>query len=299
MPELPEVETVRRGLAPALEGRRIVSAETRRADLRWPFPERFAQRLTGRRVAHVGRRAKFLTIDLEDEGQEGGGLTWIAHLGMTGRFEVEREADRLAPGAFYHEPGRLAAHDHVVVALDDGARVIYNDPRRFGAMDLTPSDALGDHPWLRALGIEPTGNGLSADTLAGANAGTHAPLKGALLDQRRVAGLGNIYVCEALHRARLSPFREARTLARKDGTGGERAERLALAIREVLAEAIAAGGSTLRDYRDAKGGKGAMQQRFRAYDREGAPCPTPGCRGVIARAVQSGRSTFHCPACQR
>ena len=293
MPELPEVETVRRGLAPALEGRRIVAVDLRRPDLRWPLPDGFADRLAGRRVLGVGRRAKFLTIGLDD------GQTWIAHLGMTGRFQVEGAGGLHDPGAFYFETARLTAHDHVVLDLDDGARLTYNDPRRFGAMDLWPSDALDAHPWLAALGIEPTGNALSAPALAAVMAGARTPLKAALLDQRRVAGLGNIYVCEALHRARLSPFREARTLARKDGSAGVRAERLTRAIREVLAEAIAAGGSTLRDFRGADGASGAMQQRFRAYDRAGEPCPTPGCRGVIARAVQSGRSTFHCPACQR
>ena len=293
MPELPEVETVRRGLAPAIEGRRIARAETRRADLRWPFPEGFAERLTGRRILGVGRRAKFLTIALDD------GATWIAHLGMTGRFQVDAPDGLHDPGAFYHESARLLAHDHVVLALDDGARLTYNDPRRFGAMDLAATAELDRHPWLAGLGLEPTGNALDAASLACVMAGSRAPLKAALLDQRRVAGLGNIYVCEALHRARLPPFREARTLARKDGGPGLRAQRLAEAIREVLAEAIAAGGSTLRDFRGADGTSGAMQQRFRAYDRAGEACPTPGCRGVIARAVQSGRSTFYCPQCQR
>lgn len=293
MPELPEVETVRRGLCPALEGRRIAKAETRRADLRWPFPEGFARSLIGRGVIGVGRRAKFLTIGLDD------GQTWIAHLGMTGRFQVDAPDGLHDPGAFYHDGARLTAHDHVVIDLDDGARLTYNDPRRFGAMDLCATDALDTHPWLASLGIEPTGNGLSAPALAAVMAGSRTPLKAALLDQRRVAGLGNIYVCEALHRARLSPFREARTLARKDGSAGLRAERLTTAIRDVLAEAILAGGSTLRDFRNSDGSPGAMQQRFRAYDREGDTCHTPNCRGTITRAIQAGRSTFHCPQCQR
>ncbi len=293
MPELPEVETVRRGLAPALEGRTIVRADIRRPDLRWPFPDRFAQSLTGRRIERVGRRAKFLLLGLDD------GATWIAHLGMTGRFQIDAPDGLHDPGAFYHDAARLTAHDHVVVDLDDGARLTYNDPRRFGAMDLVAADALGAHPWLASLGIEPTGNALNAPALAAVMAGSRTPLKAALLDQRRVAGLGNIYVCEALNRARLSPFREARTLARKDGSAGRRAERLTGEIRDVLDEAITAGGSTLRDFRSADGSSGAMQQRFRAYDREGEPCANAGCRGVIARAVQSGRSTFHCPVCQR
>ncbi|MEM7566837.1 MAG: bifunctional DNA-formamidopyrimidine glycosylase/DNA-(apurinic or apyrimidinic site) lyase [Pseudomonadota bacterium] len=293
MPELPEVETVRRGLAPALEGRRIMAADIRRPDLRWPFPDGFGGRLEGRRIESVGRRAKFLTIGLDD------GATWIAHLGMTGRFQVDAPDGLHDPGAFYHEAERLTAHDHVVLDLDDGARLTYNDPRRFGAMDLAEHGLLDAHPWLASLGIEPTGNGLSAPALADVMAGSRTPLKAALLDQRRVAGLGNIYVCEALNRARLSPFREARTLARKDGSAGVRAERLTGEIRAVLAEAIAAGGSTLRNFRAADGSTGAMQQRFRAYDREGESCLNAGCRGVIARAVQSGRSTFHCPVCQR
>ncbi|MFO1149857.1 MAG: bifunctional DNA-formamidopyrimidine glycosylase/DNA-(apurinic or apyrimidinic site) lyase [Alsobacter sp.] len=294
MPELPEVETVRRGLEPALVGARITAVEQRRADLRFPFPAGFAQRLSGRRVESLGRRAKYLLADLE------GGEVLVMHLGMTGRFTVVPPAGpALTPGEFHHDPGGLAAHNHVVFRLGNGFSIIYNDVRRFGFMTLVPRGELAEHPLFRAIGVEPLGNALDGGLLARLMAGKQTPLKAALLDQKLVAGLGNIYVCEALHRARLSPRRLAGTLATRAGGPTAAAGRLATAIREVLTEAVEAGGSTLRDYAQPDGGLGYFQHRFRVYDREGEPCPTPGCGGVVARIVQSGRSTFFCPRCQR
>jgi formamidopyrimidine-DNA glycosylase len=293
MPELPEVETVRRGLAPALEGRTILRGELRRPDLRFPFPARFAERLAGRTVTSLGRRAKYLLADLDD------GEVLVMHLGMTGRFAVERPGGkRDEPGEFYYDTGRLPAHDHVILHLDDGARIVFNDVRRFGYMDLVARADLASCRHFRDMGLEPTGNDFDGEALARMFRGRLAPLKAALLDQRLVAGLGNIYVCEALHRAGLSPARAAGTLVTEAGRPGAACERLAQAIREVIAEAIRAGGSTLRDYRHADGTPGAFQEEFRAYGREGEPCPTPGCRGVIRWMVQSGRSTFYCEACQ-
>jgi len=283
MPELPEVETVRRGLTPALEGRVIARAEIRRPDLRWPFPERMAERLTGARIDALGRRSKYLLLHL-DRGE-----TLIVHLGMSGRMVVED-----APvGVFHHETGRLAQHDHVVFHMDHGGRVVFNDPRRFGAMDLVATDRLEDHWLLAKLGPEPLGNTFDEDHLVRAFRGKATPVKAALLDQRIVAGLGNIYVCEALHRAGIAPTRRAGRIA------AARVRRLVPVIRRVLDDAIAAGGSSLRDYRQADGALGYFQHTFRVYDREGCPCVTDGCDGTVRRIVQSGRSTFHCPVCQR
>ncbi|PSC03879.1 DNA-formamidopyrimidine glycosylase [Alsobacter soli] len=294
MPELPEVETVRRGLEPAMVGQTIVGVEQRRPDLRFPFPERFAERLTGRKVEALGRRAKYLLADLS------GGDVLVMHLGMTGRFTVAMPEAGASPlGEFHHEAGGVAAHDHVVLRLANGAVITYNDARRFGFMTLIARAELNEHPLFRAMGIEPLGNELNGASLAALFAGKSAPLKAALLDQRLVAGLGNIYVCEALHRARLSPRREAGTIASKAGGPTQKSERLAGVIRDVLEEAVAAGGSTLRDYAHTDGSLGYFQHTFRVYDREGAPCPTPGCRGVVQRIVQSGRSTFFCASCQR
>jgi len=292
MPELPEVETVRRGLAPAMEGREILRVEQRRADLRWPFPPGFAGALAGRRVEWIDRRAKFLVAHLS------GGLALLMHLGMTGRFLVEAGRRRLEPGEFYQESGRDPAHDHVVFALEGEVTVTYNDARRFGAMDLAQAEGLGAHPWLNSLGVEPLGEALDGAVLARLLAGRSTSLKAALMDQRIVAGLGNIYVCEALHRSGLSPKRAAGSLA-PTGRASARTERLSGAIKGVLAEAVEAGGSTLRDFASADGASGAFQHRFRVYDREGEPCPKPGCSGTIKRLVQGGRSTFYCPACQR
>jgi formamidopyrimidine-DNA glycosylase len=297
MPELPEVETVRRGLAPAMEGALIERVETRRADLRFPFPENFAGRLAGRTVAALARRAKYLLIHLDS------GPALIAHLGMTGSFRVEDDAASFLPGEFHHPRSKMAAHDHVVfhVRRADGrpARVVFNDPRRFGFM-LFAEAAPASHPMLDGLGVEPTGNALDGAMLAGLLRGRATPLKAALLDQTVIAGLGNIYVSEALWRAGLSPRRAAATVGGKAGARpGARAEKLAAAVRSVIADAIEAGGSSLRDYVQASGELGTFQHRFSVYDREGEPCPRPSCNGMVARIVQSGRSTFYCPVCQR
>ena len=292
MPELPEVETVRRGLAAALVGKRFLRVETRRADLRVPFPERFAERLTGRRIEALTRRAKYLLAALE------GGETLVMHLGMSGSFRVEREGETLVQ-PFHFERSKKEAHDHVVFTLDSGARVVYNDPRRFGAMVLTPTQGLAEHPLFRDLGVEPLSQEFDAARLAAVLAGARTPLKSALLDQKRIAGLGNIYVCEALHRARVSPTRPAGILADAKGKPTAAARALAPAIRAVLEAAIEAGGSTLRDHRQPDGELGYFQHSFAVYDREGAPCPRRSCHGTIARVVQGGRSTFYCPACQK
>ena len=293
MPELPEVETVRRGLEPAMTGARFVRVEQRRKDLRFPFPDRFVERLEGQTIRALGRRAKFLIADLSS------GEALIMHLGMSGRFTVT-EAERVtAPGDFHFKPDGIMTHDHVVFHLSNGTVVTYNDPRRFGSMDIVARDGLEQSRHFRLMGIEPLGNALDSDVLAGLYAGKKTPLKAALLDQRLVAGLGNIYVCEALHRAGLSPERLAGTIATKAGKGTARSERLAVAIRDVLNEAVAAGGSTLRDYAQTDGSLGYFQHRFRVYDREGEACPTPGCGGVIKRIVQSGRSSFYCATCQK
>ena len=294
MPELPEVETVRRGLAPAMEGARIVAAELRRPDLRFPFPDLFAERLTGETVTALFRRAKYLI------GTLSGGEALIMHLGMSGSFRIEETDGAGAPIGDFHIPrSKDQTHDHVVLTLSNGHRIVYNDPRRFGFMTLVEQAGLADHPLFRGLGIEPTGNALNGDALAAAFSGKKTSLKAALLDQRLIAGLGNIYVAEALYRAGLSPFRAAGSIATKAGRASVRAERLAEAIRAVIAEAIAAGGSSLRDYVHADGSLGYFQHSFRVYDREGAPCPTPGCHGTIVRETQNGRSTFHCPSCQK
>jgi formamidopyrimidine-DNA glycosylase len=290
VPELPEVETVRRGLEPAMVGARLVKVDQRRADLRFPFPDAFAQRLAGRRIVALGRRAKYLLADLDDAA------VLVMHLGMSGSFRIEGGgSEQLPPDG----PQKNAAHDHVVFALSTGARVIYNDPRRFGFMDLVARDALAAHPLFKSLGLEPLGNELDGAALAHLFTGKTTSLKAALLDQSLVAGLGNIYVCEALHRAGLSPRRAAGSLARKDGAPTARAHRLAKTIREVLEEAVAAGGSSLRDHRQTNGALGYFQHSFRVYDRELGPCPTPGCGGIIRRIAQSGRSTFFCGLCQK
>ncbi|MDX8526131.1 bifunctional DNA-formamidopyrimidine glycosylase/DNA-(apurinic or apyrimidinic site) lyase [Mesorhizobium sp. MSK_1335] len=296
MPELPEVETVRRGLQPVLEGARLVKVEARRPDLRFPFPERFSERLTGKTVTALGRRAKYLTMHVED------GPVLICHLGMSGSFRIEAGGSGDIPGTFHHERSKSVVHDHVVfdVASEKGerSRVIFNDPRRFGFM-LFAEGPPDTHPMLAGLGIEPTGNALDGPLLASLLKGRRSPLKAALLDQRLIAGLGNIYVSEALWRAGLSPRREAGTLAGAGKKAKEQSERLAEAIRSVIADAIAAGGSSLRDYVQADGSLGYFQHSFAVYDREGEPCPKPGCRGHIERIVQSGRSTFYCRTCQR
>jgi formamidopyrimidine-DNA glycosylase len=292
MPELPEVETVRRGLTPAMLGARVRKVELRRADIRYPFPDRFAQRLTGQRIVDVGRRAKYLLFQLD------GGETLIVHLGMSGSFRMEKTIAS-TPGKFHHERSKDPKHDHVVLVLDNGWVVTYNDPRRFGFMDLAPTKTLAEHPRMRGLGAEPLVPEFDAHCLAKLFAGSRAPLKSALLDQKRIAGLGNIYVCEALFRARLAPSRPASVLADARGAPTRAAAAVAEAIRNVLEEAIEAGGSTLRDHRQANGELGYFQHVFKVYDREGSSCVRERCRGIIARSTQSGRSTFYCTKCQR
>ena len=288
MPELPEVETVRRGLAPVMEGKRFAKVEVRRGDLRWPLPKGFAQKLNGKTVQGLGRRAKYLLADLSS------GDVLLMHLGMSGSFRVGKDS---APGTYYHERSKSTAHDHIVFHMSNGATVTFNDPRRFGSMKLVPRARLEDEPLLRSLGPEPLGNEFDAAMLAKACAGKKTSLKAALSDQRVVAGLGNIYVCEALFRARLSPKRIASTIAERNGKPNERAEKLVDAIKAVLKDAIEAGGSSLRDHRRADGSLGDFQHNFQVYDREGEPCPS--CKGKIKRIVQGGRSTFYCPSCQK
>lgn len=294
MPELPEVETVRRGLQPVMEGARIVSVEARRPDLRFPFPEKFTERLTGSTITALGRRAKYLTMHMD------GGPTLICHLGMTGSFRIEAGEESATPGIFHYERSKDAAHDHVVfnLASPQGShRVVFNDPRRFGFM-LFSETVPDQHPMLSGLGVEPTGNTLDGPLLSSLLKDRRTPLKAALLDQRLIAGLGNIYVSEALWRARLSPLRAAGTIATSGKKAKAQSERLAEAIRSVIADAIAAGGSSLRDYMHTDGSLGYFQHSFAVYDREGVACPTPGCTGHVERIVQSGRSTFYCRACQ-
>jgi formamidopyrimidine-DNA glycosylase len=327
MPELPEVETVRRGLAPAMEGAAIETVEVRDRRLRWPIARDFEKRLKGRTVEGLGRRAKYLLMDLSS------GDVLVMHLGMSGSFRIQqpghsgmrakragpesinanrdygfRARGRQAaprnderddkPGHFYHDHGKLAAHDHVVFGLSNGATVIFNDPRRFGSMKIVSRAKLDDEPLLRGLGPEPLGNAFDAAMLAKACAGKQTSLKAALLDQRVVAGLGNIYVCEALFRARLSPRRKASTVATRGGGPTDQARALVDAIKAVLNDAIEAGGSSLRDHRRADGSLGDFQHNFLVYDREGRPCPG-GCKGTVRRFTQNGRSTFWCPSCQK
>lgn len=283
MPELPEVETVRRGLAPVMEGAVIARAQVNRPDLRWPFPPDMAARLTGARVLQLRRRSKYILADL-DRGE-----TLLIHLGMTGRMLVS--GDIL--GRFVHEHPAPEKHDHVVLDMEDGARITFNDPRRFGAMDLMPTATAEAHPLLASLGPEPLGNAFSEDHLVAALKPRNTPVKAALLDQKVVAGLGNIYVCEALYRARIHPARRTRQIAPR------RIASLVPVIRDVLSDAIAAGGSSLRDFRQADGELGYFQHSFDVYGREGAQCRTPGCGSDVRRIVQSGRSSFFCPTCQR
>jgi formamidopyrimidine-DNA glycosylase len=292
MPELPEVETVRRGLAPAMERARIAKVDVRDRRLRWPIAKDFEKRIEGKTVEGLGRRAKYLLADLSS------GDVLLMHLGMSGSFRVGKDAK---PGVYYHEKSKSTAHDHVVFHMSNGQTVTFNDPRRFGSMKLVPRAGLDSEPLLRALGPEPLGNEFDAAMLARACAGKKTSLKAALSDQRVVAGLGNIYVCEALFRAGLSPKRQASTIADRNGKPNARAVALVEAIKAVLKDAIAAGGSSLRDHRRADGSLGDFQHNFRVYDREGKPCPN--CKGkkttLIKRIVQNGRSTFYCPSCQK
>jgi formamidopyrimidine-DNA glycosylase len=296
MPELPEVETVRRGLTPAMEGTRIERLELRRGNLRFPFPEKFEADVTGRTIIGLGRRAKYLLIDLDS------GKTIISHLGMSGSFRIEEGAQQTVPGDFHHERSKDEKHDHAIFHLESSKgprRVIYNDPRRFGFMDIAERSELQTNPFLFGLGPEPTGNELSAAYLAERFAGKAQPLKSALLDQKNIAGLGNIYVCEALWRSHILPTQAAKALVTKSGKPKESLELLVSSIRDVIADAIKAGGSSLRDHIQTDGSLGYFQHSFSVYDREGDPCRTPGCGGTVSRIVQAGRSTFYCPVCQK
>ncbi len=283
MPELPEVETVRRGLAPVMEGQQILQAQVNRPDLRWPFPENMAKRLTGARVERLRRRSKYILGDLST------GETVLIHLGMSGRMLVS--GDQL--GRFVQEHPAPEKHDHVVLDMGGGARITFNDPRRFGAMDLMPTLSADTHPLLALLGPEPLGNTFSESYLTTVLEGRKTPIKSALLDQKIVAGLGNIYVCESLFRTGIHPARKVNRISESRLAG------LVPVIREVLQEAIAAGGSSLRDFRQADGELGYFQHSFDVYGREGEPCRTPGCSDTIRRIVQSGRSSFYCASCQR
>jgi formamidopyrimidine-DNA glycosylase len=286
MPELPEVETVRRGLVAAMEGARFTHVEARRAALRIPLPKNFAARLTGARLEALGRRGKYLLGALST------GDTLIMHLGMTGRFTVEGPG-AARPGAFYDASPANPRHDHIVFDMQGPggrAQVVFNDPRRFGFMDLVASADLARCAHLAAMGPEPLDPAFSAAVFNRRLAGRSAPIKAALLDQRLIAGIGNIYACEALFRARISPRRKAA------GVAGARGARLHAAIGAVLREAIEAGGSTLRDFAGASGAAGAFQHRFEVYDREGEPCRR--CAEPVRRIVQAGRSTFYCGRCQ-
>ncbi len=293
MPELPEVETVRRGLRPAMAGARFVAVEVRRANLRFPLPHDFAARLTGQRVAGLDRRAKYLLARLAS------GDVLLMHLGMSGSFRVASPTRQNAPGRFHHPRAEAHAHDHVVFRMSSGKTVTYNDPRRFGFMKLVDGGRLDQEPHLKGLGPEPLARTFTAAALAAACAGKKTSLKAALLDQRVVAGLGNIYVCEALFRAGLSPKKAAGTIATRSGGPTATARRLAAAIRAVLRAAIRAGGSSLRDHRRTDGELGLFQHAFKVYDRAGEPCRRRGCAGTIHRLAQNGRSTFWCPKCQR
>lgn len=283
MPELPEVETVRRGLVPAMEGRVIERADVNRPDLRWPFPENMAEHLSGKTVLRLGRRSKYILVDLDSAE------TLIIHLGMSGRMQVSG----INLGGFYYDHPAPAKHDHVVFHMQNGVRVTFNDPRRFGAMDLAPTAAIEDHKLISAIGPEPFGNEFDEDYFVTAVRNRRSPIKSVLLDQKVVAGLGNIYVCEVLHRAGISPKRLGSQLSAK------RIASMVPIIRDVLSDAIDAGGSSLKDFRQADGELGYFQHNFQAYDRVNLACLKSDCEGFIDRITQSGRSTFYCPQCQR
>ncbi|WP_106746753.1 bifunctional DNA-formamidopyrimidine glycosylase/DNA-(apurinic or apyrimidinic site) lyase [Yoonia maritima] len=283
MPELPEVETVKAGIAPAMEGQIIAQADINRPDLRWPFPENMSARLTGKRVLGLRRRSKYILADLDS------GETLLIHLGMSGRMLVSG----VKVGEFHHPHPVPAKHDHVVLHMDNGARITFNDARRFGAMDLLDTATQEDHWLIRDIGPEPLGNAFDETYLVERLKRKNSPIKSALLDQGIVAGLGNIYVCEVLFRTGIHPTRKASQISAK------RIASLVPVIREVLSEAIAAGGSSLRDYRQSDGELGYFQHVFQVYDQEGKPCVTDGCKKTIQRIVQSGRSSFFCPQCQR
>lgn len=282
MPELPEVETVRTGLLPVMEGKKIESATVNRPDLRWPFPDRMQERLQGAKVLRLRRRSKYILADLSSME------TLLIHLGMSGRMLISGAQ----VGAFHHPHPTPQKHDHVVLDMEGGARITFNDPRRFGAMDLMATEESDQHALLAKLGPEPLGNNFDDRYLAEKLKGRRTPIKTALLDQSIVAGLGNIYVCEALYRAGIKPDRLAGNVSAAE------ISKLTSIIRLVLQEAISAGGSSLKDFRQTSGELGYFQHNFQVYDRETAACLTPGCKGEIARMVQSGRSSFYCPQCQ-
>ena len=291
MPELPEVETVRLGLIPAVEGHVFARVQAKRADLRVAFPSRFVERLTGRGVLGIRRRAKYLLLDLDS------GETLIVHLGMSGRLTIHGTKAKLKPGAFHYKAAEDGSgegkHDHVVFETEEGTRIVFTDHRRFGLMALAETARLESDKLFEGLGPEPLDDAFTPAVLSAKLKGKRTPIKAALLNQRVVAGLGNIYVCEALFRSHISPKRLASTVV------GERAKKLVPAIKSVLRAAIEAGGSSLRDYARADGELGYFQHHFAVYDREGEPCPGRDCKGKIKRIVQSGRSTFYCPSCQR
>lgn len=294
MPELPEVETVRRGLEPVLVGKAFARVEQRRPDLRFPLPKQFGERLTGRKVEALDRRAKYLLARLDD------GEVLVMHLGMTGRFAIDHANGAMSePGRFAHEEPIAPKHEHIVFHLGDGTAIRYSDARRFGIMDLIPGATLDSHTLFKGLGVEPLGDGLSPEWLAKKLKGKATSIKAALLDQRLIAGLGNIYACEALFRAGISPLKLAGTLATKSGKPTKKTEALVDGIKAVLASAIKAGGSSLRDYRHTDGRLGRFQHRFKVYGREGKPCQRKGCGGIVRRIAQGGRSTFYCPTCQK
>jgi formamidopyrimidine-DNA glycosylase len=293
MPELPEVETVRRGLQPVMEGERIARVEARRGDLRFPLQRDFMARLAGQTVTGLGRRAKYILADLAS------GDVLLMHLGMSGSFRIANGAGDGRPGSFHHPRSDHRVHDHIVFHMASGATISFNDPRRFGYMKIVRRTEMEQEPFLKGLGPEPLGNEFDAAMLARACAGKKTNLKAALLDQRVVAGLGNIYVCEALHRAHLSPKRMASTLTLRNLAPSDHAKRLVGAIHIVLNAAIEAGGSSLRDHRRTNGDLGDFQHSFRVYDREKQKCPTPKCGGIIKRFTQGGRSSFWCPKCQK
>ena len=283
MPELPEVETVKRGLAPVMEGAKIVQADVNRPNLRWPFPENMSARLQGVRVERLRRRSKYILADLDS------GESLLIHLGMSGRMLIA--GAKL--GSFVHDHPPVEKHDHVVFHMDNGARITFNDPRRFGAMDLLDTKTADTHKLMSVIGPEPLGNSFDENYLAAALKSKNSPIKSALLDQRIVAGLGNIYVCETLYRAGISPLRKAAQISKP------RIHALVPIIRQVLNEAIEAGGSSLKDFKQTDGDLGYFQHSFDVYGREGAPCRTPDCTAEIKRIVQSGRSSFYCAHCQR